>query len=93
MMSESLRAIASQRLVPGTDGTSHVALELLFITRAVSTLIRDNRTFQIGSIMQTGRSQGMVQLDDSLLELLKSGQITREVALANCDDRRKFEAT
>jgi twitching motility protein PilT len=90
MMSESLRAITSQRLLPGTDGQSHVALETLFITRAVSALIRDNRTFQIGSIMQTGKSQGMKLLDDSLRELLEAGRISEEVALANCNDPRRL---
>lgn len=90
MMSESLRAITSQRLLPGTDGRSHVALETLFITRAVGALIRDNRTFQIGSIMQTGRKQGQRLLDDSLRELLEAHRIDEDVALANCHDPRRL---
>lgn len=90
MMSESLRAVTSQRLLPTTDGGSVVALETLFITRAVGALIRDNRTFQIGSIMQTGRSQGMRLLDDSLRELLDQHRISDEVALANCEDPRRL---
>ncbi len=90
MMSESLRAVISQRLLAGVDGHAVVALEALFVTRAVGALIRDNRTFQIGSVMQTGRAQGMRQLDDSLRELLEAGRIHEDDALANCNDPRRL---
>jgi twitching motility protein PilT len=93
MMSESLRAITSQRLLPLADGSGVVpALEILYVTRPVAALIRDNRAFQIPSVMQTGRAQGMQLLDDALRDLLAQRRISRDVAIMNCEDRRKLEA-
>lgn len=91
MVSESLRAIVSQRLLPTADGTRRVAaVEALFVKPAVSNLIRDEKTFQIRSIMQTGRSEGMMLLDDSLTELVKAGTITRATARAAAEDPKRF---
>src|SRR3954452_3405944 len=79
MVSESLKAIASQRLVPSADGNRRVpALEILFVKPSVSNLIRDEKTFQIRSVMQTAKGEGMCLLDDSLADLLKAGTITKE---------------
>jgi twitching motility protein PilT len=87
MFSESLRAIVSQRLVNRADGDGRVpAIEILLGTRAVANLIRDQKTFQIRSVLQTGSSQGMMLLDASLAQLVRSGVITREAALEQCDD-------
>ena len=81
MVSESLRAIVGQRLVRRADGRGRVpALEILMATRAVSNLIRDNKVFQIRSVLQTGASRGMKTLDGSLDELVKAGTVTREEA-------------
>ncbi len=81
MVSESLRAIVSQRLVPRADDEGRVpALEVLVCNRAVGNLIREKKTFQIRSILQTGSSQGMRLLDSSLKELVDAGTITREAA-------------
>lgn len=91
MISESLRAVISQRLIPTADKKGRVpALETLVVTKAVGNLIRDNKTFQIGSILQTGASQGMGLLDESLAKLVASGAITKEEARRNCDDPKKF---
>ena len=87
MFSESLRAIVSQRLVNRADGNGRVpAIEVLFGTRAVANLIRDQKTFQIRSVLQTGAQQGMVLLDASLAQLVRDRVITREAALEQCDD-------
>jgi len=87
MLSESLRAVISQRLVPTADGRSRVvALETLVANRAVANLIRENKTFQLHSILQTGAAQGMRLLDHSLRELVHSGAVAREVALRHCED-------
>jgi twitching motility protein PilT len=86
MLSESLKAVISQRLLPRADwGGVALALETLFVTRAVSNLIRENRAFQIGSILQTGKSQGQIMLDASLQELVRSGAVTPDVAAANSE--------
>ncbi|MEB2344889.1 MAG: type IV pilus twitching motility protein PilT [Deltaproteobacteria bacterium] len=91
MLSESLRAVVSQRLVRRADGQGRVpALEVLVVNKAVSNLIRENKTFQIRSILQTGASQGMCLLDTSLEGLVKSGTITQEEARRHCEDPKRF---
>jgi len=91
MVSESLRAVVSQRLVPSADGKGRVpALEILVVNKAVGNLIRENKTFQIQSILQTGASQGMCMLDDSLSQLVAQGTITRDEALIHCDDPKRI---
>jgi twitching motility protein PilT len=91
MVSESLRAVVSQRLVTKADGSGRVpALEVLVCNKAVGNLIRDNKTFQIKSVLQTGGSQGMCLLDGSLADMVKNKVITREEAARNAEDPAKF---
>ena len=93
MLSESLRAVVSQRLVRRADGAGRVpAIEVLMVTKAVGKLIRDNKTYQIGSVLQTGTGQGMCQLDSSLAELIRAGTISRDEALRHCEDPKRIEA-
>lgn len=93
MLSESLRAVISQRLVPTADGNSRVpALELLVINRAIGNLIRDEKTVQIRSSMQTGKSHGMYLLEQSLNELVAAGKITRETALMYAEEKKLITA-
>jgi twitching motility protein PilT len=81
MLSESLRGIVSQQLVPSTDGNSlELAVEILVNTSAIGNMIREDRTFQLRGMMQTGRKIGMVLLDDSLVRLVKEGRISKEEA-------------
>lgn len=91
MLSESLRAVVSQRLVRRADGQGRVpALEVLVVNKAISNLVRENKTFQVRSILQTGAAQGMCLLDGSLEQLVKSGVITQEEARRHCDDPKRF---
>jgi twitching motility protein PilT len=91
MVSESLRAVVSQRLVPTVDGARRVpAVEVLFVKPSVSNLIREEKTFQIRSVMQTGRAEGMMLLDDSLNELVKAGTISKAAARAVAEDPKRF---
>lgn len=95
MVSESLRGIISQQLVPKADGSGRaLALEILVNTPAVSATIRDGKTFMLPGIMQTGKKVGMKLLDDSLIELQKQGAITTDEAIARSVDpvqmRRNF---
>ena len=93
MLSESLRAVISQRLVRRADGAGRVpALEILLGTRAVANLIRESKTFQLRSVMQTGITLGMTLLDNSLAQLIRSGTITREEALLHCEDPKALGA-
>ena len=92
MVSESIRGIISQRLVPRADGQGRVpALEILINNKAIGNLIRENKTFQIFSILQTGAGQGMCLLDESLNQLIAAGTITREEALMHCDDPKRIQ--
>jgi twitching motility protein PilT len=91
MLSESLRAVISQKLVVRADGTGMVlAYELLLVNVAAANLIRENRTYQLNSVMQTGRGKGMRSMDESLQELVKRGLITRQDAAQHADDPRAF---
>jgi twitching motility protein PilT len=93
MLSESLRAVISQRLVPTSDGQGRVpALEMLVINRAIGNLIRDQKTIQIRSSMQTGKAHGMYLLEQSLNELVAKGRITREVALSLAEEEKLITA-
>jgi twitching motility protein PilT len=91
MISESLRAVVSQRLVARADGSGRVpALEVLVVTKAVANLIRESKTFQIRSILQTGAAHGMIQLDASLADLVRSGVVTRDEAVLHAEDPAKI---
>jgi twitching motility protein PilT len=93
MMSESLKAIVSQRLVRAADGKRrHAALEILICNRAVGNLIRESKTTQILSILQTGAPHGMCLMEASLQALVKSGAITRDEALRHCEDPKRLAA-
>lgn len=88
MVSESLRGIVSQQLVPRADGKGRVlALEVLTNTPAVGNCIRESKTFMLPGIIQTGRKQGMKLMDDSLTELALAGTVTKEEALARADSK------
>lgn len=81
MLSESLQAVFSQVLIPTVDEQSRVlAYELLFLNSAIGTMIRDKKTFQIPSMMQMGRAQGMMLLSQSIAEHVQAGRITPEMA-------------
>jgi twitching motility protein PilT len=87
MLSESLRGVVSQQLVPSKDGKAmHLALEILVNTSAIGNMIREERAFQIRGAMQTGRKLGMVLLDDSLLRLVAEDKIEPQEAVARASD-------
>jgi twitching motility protein PilT len=91
MVSESLRAVVSQRLVTTADGNGRApALEILVVNKAIGNLIRENKTFQVQSQLQMGASQGMCMLDDSLNRLVKENVVTREEALRHAEDPKRI---
>lgn len=88
MVSESLRGVLSQQLVPKKDGTGRVmALEMLVNTSAVANCIREGKTFMIPGIIQTGKQQGMRLMDDSLQNLYTSGIISAQECRARATDK------
>ncbi len=93
MVSESLRGIVSQQLVPKADGSGRVlALELLVNTPAVAASIRDGKTFMLPGIMQTGKNVGMITMDESLRRLYVKGIITKDEALFRSDDKGQMRS-
>ncbi len=91
MVADSLRGIVTQQLVPTAEGQGRVVcVEVLVVTPAIANLIKEDRTFQIPSIMQTGVKEGMQLMDDALYKLLQRGLITPQTAMERAYDRSKF---
>ncbi len=89
MVSESLRGIISQQLIPRVDGTGRaLALETLTNTPAVANVIREAKTFMLPGIIQTGRKQGMQLMDDALIDLFDRGVISGEEAYARAEQKQ-----
>lgn len=89
----ALKAIVAQRLLPNAQGTGVVAaVELLTGVLALANLIRDNKLFQLPNLMQRGRAFGMLRLDDSLLELVRAGRLSGDVALRHADNKKELAA-
>jgi twitching motility protein PilT len=81
MLSESLKGVISQTLCKRIGGGRVAAQEVLLCTNSVSNLIREGKTFQIPSVMQTGRGHGMMMLNDALFELVKKRLVAPVEAL------------
>jgi twitching motility protein PilT len=79
-LSNSLLGIFSQRLIPRISGGQVPAYELLINNNAVANLIRENRTHEIDVVIETGFENGMIDMNRSLLELVRAGEITMENA-------------
>ncbi len=87
-----LQAVVSQQLVPTMDNKGRVAaFEILHINQAVRNLIREQKTHQILSIMQTNKRMGMQTMDDALLDLMRTNMITKEQALIFASDPGSIE--
>ena len=82
-LAASLAGIFSQRLIPRVSGGLIPAYELLINNKAVSNLIREKRTHEINTIIETGMTEGMIDMNRSLAELVGKGEITVETAYAN----------
>jgi twitching motility protein PilT len=87
----SLAGIFSQRLVPRISGGLVPAYELLINNSAVANLIRDGRTHEIGTVIQTSSQDGMIDMDRSLAELVRRGEVTIEHAYERALDPKTFE--
>jgi twitching motility protein PilT len=91
MLSESLKAVISQTLCKKIGGGRVAAQEVLLCTSSVANLIREGKTFQIPSIMQTGRAQGMVTLNDALFELVKKQLVDPKEAYMKAAVKSEFK--
>jgi twitching motility protein PilT len=91
MVSESLRGIISQQLIPRIDKPGRVlALETLTNTPAVANVIREAKTYMLPGIIQTGKKQGMQLMDDSLIQLYDAGLIAAEEAYARAEQKQEM---
>ncbi|HTO57078.1 MAG TPA: ATPase, T2SS/T4P/T4SS family, partial [Pseudomonadales bacterium] len=91
MISESIRGVVCQQLIPRKDGSGRaLALEIMLNTPAVANLIRERKLFQIPSILQTSKQHGMLLLDNSLLELVNAGVIDGVEAFYAADNKGPF---
>lgn len=91
MLSDSIKGIVTQRLVKDKEGKKRVlAAEIMVGTLPIASIIRDNKTFQIPSLIQTGKKTGMQLMDESLMQLLKDGLISPEAAHSNAAHKKSF---
>ena len=92
MLGESLRGVVCQQLLRRADGKGRLAaLEILISNAAVANLIREGKTFQVPSVMQTAKGDGMQLMDQHILELLKAKHISGEEAYRCSIDKKTFE--
>ncbi len=90
-LSDGLRAVVAQVLFKRVDIKGRVAaLEILIGTAAVRNLIREDKTHQLPSMLQTGKKYGMVLLDDSIMDLLNKGMISPDDAYMKANDKGRF---
>ena len=90
-LADGLRAVMSQAIFKRIDVKSRcVALEILIATSAVRNLIRESKTYQIPSMMQTGKKYGMQLLDDAIMDLYSRGWIGSEDAYMKANDKTRF---
>jgi twitching motility protein PilT len=90
-LSEALLGVLAQSLIPRVDARGRVAaIEMLVATPGIRNLIREGKTFQIPSMIETGVKEGMTSLDQSLRDLLRRGLISLEDALVRAIDRDAF---
>jgi twitching motility protein PilT len=90
MLSESLKGVVAQVLCPKIGGGRVAAHEILLGTSAVSAMIRDGKTFQLTSTMQTSKAQGMVTMNDSLLALVQKHLVDPKQAYIKAVDKTGF---
>jgi twitching motility protein PilT len=92
MVSESVRGIVTQQLIPRADGKGRVmAMEVLTNSPAVANTIREGKTFMLPGVMQTGKKLGMKLMDESLMELYDKGLIARDEAYGRSEDKPRMK--
>ena len=89
-LSNTLRAVISQQLLPRLGGGRVSAVEYMVDTPAIRNMIREGKDHQIYSTMQTAQKEGMQTMDQALLKLLREQKITRESVLENCVERAEI---
>ena len=92
MLSESLKGVVAQQLLKRADKPGRIAaIEILFVNVAMSNLIREGKTYQISSMMQMAKADGMQLLDQAIMELIMQKIVSPEEAYAKANDKKIFE--
>ncbi len=91
MLSEALRGVISQVLCKKRGGGRVAAYEVLLTTPAVSNLIREGKTYQLASVMQTGRTLGMQTMNEHLLAHVRAGLVEPQEAYMKSNDKASFK--
>ena len=82
-----LEAVISQQLIPTADGNGRVAaFEVMHVNSAVRNMIREGKTHQLITVMQTNRKLGMITMDEAIIQLYQSRSISREMAIQFAQD-------
>jgi len=90
MLAESLKGVVAQTLLKKKGGGRVAALEILVVTSAVANLIREGKTFQIASAMQTGKGIGMQTLNDAMMDLVKNNVVEASEAFSKAPNKKEF---
>lgn len=91
-LADILECVVSEQLLPRIEGKGRVAAyEVMISNAAIRNYIREEKTFQITTVIQTNKAAGMMTMDDSLMELYRSGAISKETAINYCRDRNAME--
>jgi len=90
-LSMVLRMVVSQRLLPNIAGESVPAFEIMHVNNAISNIIREAKTHQIDSVIQTSANDGMIGMDAYIMKLYRNGEITAETALHNASNPEQVQ--
>jgi twitching motility protein PilT len=90
-LSLALLAVVAQQLVPSPTGVRYPAVEILMASSGVRNLIRKGEDHQLYSAISTSRNAGMITMEQSLADMVRSGRITAEIAVAHCHRPVDFE--
>jgi twitching motility protein PilT len=91
VLGETIRAVVAQQLLPKVGGGRVAAMEILFASPAIGNMIREGKTPQITSAIQTGVKEGMIDMDSSIRKLFEEGKITARAAYDKAIDKEQFK--
>ena len=91
VLGETIRAVIAQQLLPKVGGGRVAALEILFASPAIGNMVREGKTGQITSAIQTGVREGMIDMDSSIRKLFDAGKVSAEAAYEKAIDKEQFK--
>jgi len=91
ILGETIRAVVAQQLMPKIGGGRVAAMEILFASPAIGNMIREGKTSQVTSAIQTGIKEGMIDMDGSIRRLFNDGEITARTAYDKSIDKEQFK--